>query len=93
MPKENYCFDCKLLKRKRENFYSDHFGYGGPTGAKWSEWKWRMPMAFCQHRFCFEEVEGKMMRIRGQVQLNKNHDCIYYKEKWLRKLIKRKPLK
>ena len=83
--KEIHCWNCRLLKKKREHYYSDYFGKGGPHGAKWSEWKWRMPMAFCQHKSCFEVKDGMRTRMRGQAQLNKDHDCLYYKEKWITK--------
>ncbi len=85
MSKQVYCYDCRLLKKKREHYYSDHFGRCGPVGAKWSEWKWRMPMALCQHESCFEVIDGSKLRLRGQAQLNKNHDCSHYKEKWITK--------
>lgn len=78
------CYNCSYLKRRWENYYSADFIGGGYTGAKWSRIKFLMPHALCRHESCFKKIDGKKTRMIGQAQLNKNHDCPYYKEKWWR---------
>lgn len=82
---EIFCYDCTNLKKKREHYYSSEFIWGGPQGTKWSEKKWTMPHPLCQHKSCFEEIDGKMARMRGQFQLNEKHNCPYFKKKWWRR--------
>ena len=51
-------------------------------GAKWAERKFLMPHALCRREECFEIIDGKKIRIKGQAQLNKNGDCPHFRKKW-----------
>jgi hypothetical protein len=79
-----YCYDCRYFKRRFENYFDGNFTQSGIVGAKWSQRKFLMPYALCRREECFELIDGKKMRVRGQAQLNKNCDCPYFKKKWFK---------
>jgi hypothetical protein len=76
-----YCFHCKYLKKRFENYFDGKFMKGGPEGARWSERKFLMPHALCRRKECFKIIDGKRIRVIGQAQLNENYDCPHYKKK------------
>ena len=80
-----YCYDCRYLKRRFENYFDWIFVNGKQTGARWSRRKFLMPHALCRRGECFEIIDGEKVRIKGQAQLNCDHDCSYYKKKWWKK--------
>ena len=79
-----YCCDCKYFKRRFENYFDGRFTKCEIRAMRWSERKFFMPYALCRRKECFEIIDGKKKRVKGQAQLNKNCDCPYFKKKWLK---------
>jgi hypothetical protein len=77
-----YCYKCKYLKKRFENYFDGRFTKSGMTGAKWSQYKFLMPFPLCRRKECFKIIDGKKTRIKGQAQLNINYDCPYFKKIW-----------
>ena len=77
-----YCYKCKYLKRRFENYFDWRFVTSMAEGIKWSEHKFLMPHALCRRKECFKIIDGKNLRFQGQAQLNRNNDCHYFKKKW-----------
>jgi hypothetical protein len=76
-----YCFDCRLFKRKFENYFSYEFTKIEHVGARWSQRKFLMPHRVCCHEDCFKIVDGKKVRVSGQAQLNVSNNCGHFKKK------------
>lgn len=79
-----YCCDCRYFKRRFENYFDGSFTKSGSVQIRWSERRFLVPHPLCRRKECFEIIDDKKTRVKGQAQLNGNDDCPYFKKKWFK---------